>query len=97
MPYIPQSDRQKFENILNSLRTILRYENEFKSSEFNFMISTAIADILDEKGMSYTNGANIIGCLECIKLELYRRVLSPYEDQKMKENGDVYENVDKEP
>ena len=30
-----------------------------------------------------------IGVLECAKLELYRRKVSPYEDEKIKENGDV--------
>ena len=33
----------------------------------------------------------IIGILECIKLELYRRVAAPYEDVKAAENGDVPE------
>jgi len=32
----------------------------------------------------------IIGALECAKLELYRRVAAPYEDDKIAENGDVY-------
>ena len=32
----------------------------------------------------------IIGALECAKLELYRRVAAPYEDDKIIENGDVY-------
>ena len=30
-----------------------------------------------------------IGVLECAKLELYRRKVSPYEDEKINENGDV--------
>ena len=32
----------------------------------------------------------IIGVMECTKLEFYRRVVVPYEDRKMEENGDVY-------
>jgi hypothetical protein len=31
-----------------------------------------------------------IGALECCKLEFYRRVAVPYEDRKIKSNGDVY-------
>ena len=31
------------------------------------------------------------GALECAKLEFYRRVVSKYEDQKILDNGDVYE------
>ncbi len=32
----------------------------------------------------------LIGVLESAKLELYRRMIAPYEDVKMKENGDCY-------
>jgi len=33
----------------------------------------------------------VIGALEACKLEFYRRAVVPYEDKKIKENGDVYE------
>ena len=32
----------------------------------------------------------VIGVLECVKQELYRRQIAPYEDEKCRENGDVY-------
>jgi hypothetical protein len=32
----------------------------------------------------------VMGALECAKQEFYRRVAVPYEDKKIKENGDVY-------
>ncbi len=32
----------------------------------------------------------IIGALEACKLEFYRRMVAPYEDGKIRENGDVY-------
>ena len=32
----------------------------------------------------------VIGVLECVKQELYRRQIAPYEDEKCEENGDVY-------
>ena len=31
--------------------------------------------------------------LECAKLELYRRLAAPYEDEKRKETGDVYRSL----
>jgi hypothetical protein len=34
--------------------------------------------------------ADVVGALECAKLELYRRLAAPYEDQKIKLNGDAY-------
>lgn len=36
----------------------------------------------------------IIGLLESVKFEFYRRFVSPYEDIKIEENGDVKENGD---
>jgi hypothetical protein len=32
----------------------------------------------------------IIGALEACKLEFYRRMVAPYEDAKVQQNGDVY-------
>ncbi len=38
----------------------------------------------------YAHLNEAIGVLECAKLELYRRVAAPYEDEKIAESGDVY-------
>lgn len=38
----------------------------------------------------YAHLNEVIGVLECAKLELYRRVAAPYEDGKREENGEVY-------
>ena len=40
---------------------------------------------------NYAKLAIITGVLENIKQEFYRRVASPYEDLKAKQNGDVEE------
>jgi len=40
--------------------------------------------------MNYRNINELVGVFECAKLELYRRVASPYEDEKIQSNGDVY-------
>ena len=53
----------------------------------NYVI-TRLIDILYKT--SYTDLNAAIGMLECAKQELYRRRLAPYEDEKIKENGDVY-------
>ncbi len=39
---------------------------------------------------SYTTINDILGALEGAKLEFQRRVVTPYEETKIKENGDVY-------
>ena len=38
----------------------------------------------------YAHVNEAIGVLECAKLELYRRIAGPYEDEKIAESGDVY-------
>jgi hypothetical protein len=40
--------------------------------------------------VGYAEINEVVGVLECCKLELYRRLAAPYEDTKIKENGDVY-------
>ena len=57
----------------------------------NFTI-TRLCDqyICARGGVSYTLLNEVIGVLECAKLELYRRVAAPYEDKKLQANGDVY-------
>lgn len=37
----------------------------------------------------YSDYAAFIGELEAAKLEIYRRLIAPYEDKKIEENGDV--------
>lgn len=39
--------------------------------------------------VSYAMFAGIIGSLVCCILEIYRRLVAPYEDDKIKSNGDV--------
>lgn len=76
----------------------IKAEDRFRSmadpkvvGELNYKITEACIDFIEESGgLSYTNVQNVIGVLECAKIELYRRVLAPYEDQKIAENGDVY-------
>jgi len=40
---------------------------------------------------NYADYNEVIGVLECVKQELYRKVISKYEDKKEKENGTVWE------
>jgi hypothetical protein len=63
------------------------------AGELNFAISMLVDEYLEAKGaLRYAHLNEVIGALDCAKLELYRRVASPYEDQKIAENGDVYQS-----
>lgn len=63
--------------------------------ELNYHFTRLIQDYLDRDYFNqgppnYQKFNDVIGALECCKLELYRRMVIPYEEKKIKENGDVY-------
>jgi len=88
MPYIKQDDRKHFEALLLEFDKI---DKIITTGDMNYLITR----LLDKYLIKYTdenydsfNG--VIGVLECSKQEVYRRILVPYEDLKIKVNGDVY-------
>ena len=80
MPYIEPYRRED----LNPLT------NPHTAGELNYVVTYIVNQYLQESGVSYSNINEVIGVLECAKLELYRRVAAGYEDEKIEENGDVY-------
>lgn len=44
----------------------------------------------DLDGLRYAHLAEVMAAVENAKLEFYRRVVAPFEDQKIKDNGDVF-------
>lgn len=61
-----------------------------KAGELNYQVSKLVNDFFAMRGLSYAVVNEVIGALECAKLEAYRRIAAPYEDQKIGENGEVY-------
>lgn len=91
MPYIEKKAREQFEREVETLVHKLSWDkvNEPVSvGEVNFVLSSIIWKVWATKP-SYTLGNNLIGALECVKQEFYRRQLAPYEDKKIAENGDI--------
>lgn len=60
------------------------------SGELNYIITRILNRYVEQRGESYQTFNDIVGALECAKLEYYRRVIAPYEAQKAHDNGDVY-------
>jgi hypothetical protein len=78
MPYIDPQARQ-----------IAEIDGPDGPGELNYLITKLCLDYLG--GVKrYSKYNEVIGVLECAKLEMYRRAVSPYEDKKIAENGDVY-------
>jgi hypothetical protein len=59
--------------------------------ELNYMITELVVVYLRHNGLSYQTCNDIVGALDNAKDEFRRRVQHKYEDKKIKENGDVYE------
>lgn len=78
--------------VLQQIRDELEAEGGYPVTpgELNYAITKLIVDYFDRTKPDYAGINEVIGVLECAKLELYRRVAAPYEDTKCAENGDVY-------
>jgi len=82
MPYIPQDDRTRIDG----------GDAPSTAGELNYAVTKLVdAWLVRKAGVRYAHLNEAIGVLECAKLELYRRLAAPYEDDKMRESGDVYE------
>jgi len=93
MPYIEKQDRKKYENAITEIVNQLNLRGTggfYPVGDLNYIISTIIQKTLQRQGMRYQTLNAVIGSLECCKLEVYRRLASPYEDEKISQNGDVY-------
>lgn len=86
MPYIKKEDRTRYKKVIEDIEKI----DIYTVGELNYLI-TSICDIyLNQVDESYKAHNDIIGVLNCVEEEWYRRKVVPYEDKKLKENGDVY-------
>jgi hypothetical protein len=84
MPYIPERD--KFED-LDKIA-----ENISCAGDLNYIFTVLCQKYIVSKGLRYQQINDVIGALEGCKIELYRRVVSKYEDIKIVDNGDVMED-----
>ncbi|MFO7728791.1 MAG: hypothetical protein R6X11_10745 [Desulfonatronovibrio sp.] len=84
MPYIKQDRRSVFDGMLQELA-----ENVQNEGELNYCIYKLSRLIIKRTGKSYANLSMCSSAMEHAKLEWYRKVLSPYEDEKIRENGDI--------
>jgi len=85
MPYIKQEDRNRLHT-----REMLELSAEIKTpGELNYVITKLCHFYAVNKGESYATYNEVIGVLECAKLEYYRRPVAIYEDKKILENGDI--------
>lgn len=80
MPYLTQKDK-----------TDLETRRPATSGELNYAITLLLRQFWVNSPRNYQSINNIVGAVEGAKQEFIRRVVNPYEDEKIKSNGDVYE------
>jgi hypothetical protein len=99
MPYIQKEDREPYDYLVDKLAFELNC-SEQQAGDLNYVISRLCWSLCGHSPENYQNALKvgerryaqmneILGALEAAKLELYRRIVSPYEDEKIEENGDV--------
>ncbi len=87
MPYIKQKDRTPVNGLIDALAKIIgELPEDQQDGTMNYTITKLMRGVYP---LRYRHQNRAMGVLECVKQEHYRRVIGPYEDLKIKENGDV--------
>ncbi len=92
MPYIKQDFRDQLTPLIDALSAkITEIHKANPAQTRDGLLNFALTEIMNETfpNARYTDFNEIIGFLECCKLEYYRKKIGPYEDVKEAENGPV--------
>lgn len=85
MPYINKDLRGAFDRNINELISKLVVT---EPGEINYVISRIIWGLF-KTTRRYGAANALLGVLEAVKLEFYRRCVAPYEDEVKAKNGDL--------
>jgi hypothetical protein len=94
MPYIPEVTRDKYDERVDAIAFTLNSleNNDMISGELNYILFR-LAKVLctPEVGgaRNYARMSMVSGALSEAQAEFRRRILAPYEDEKIKTAGDV--------
>lgn len=83
MPYIIKKYRKAIDNVVYAFQAALG--DRVITGNLNYFLFK----LAQRECYTYTDYQSFIGELEAAKLEIYRRQVAPYEDEKIKVNGDV--------
>jgi hypothetical protein len=88
MPYIDQDLRSILDRHVDGLA-----EQIDTVGELNYAVTRLVLGLIKKVGLNYNSLSLIMGTLYLIPLEIYRRIGVPYEDRKIKANGDIREVI----
>ena len=79
MPYIPENERQAIADGCTPVT----------AGQLNYKIHLLLEEYLETNGVNYQTCNDVMGALQGVQQEFYRRKVADYEDQKIAENGDI--------
>jgi len=82
MPYVKKEKREYLDPIIEEMRR----SSVVADGDLNYILYTYCKRHIKP---SYNNYKNFCGELRQCATEIERRILGPYEDEKIKENGDI--------
>lgn len=103
MPYIDKNERLEFDKLIVDIVDKLNELNEEDMDQpfcgndqlcgqlnyIIFRIAKRLCDPTYDGSRRYARMNTIVGAIESAKAEFQRRIVNPYEDEKIQENGDV--------
>lgn len=93
MPYIAPEDRPLYDDHIRRIAEALaKQPPETRKGHANYVITRILRQgfgVASPRGESYSSYADVVGTLECAKLEIYRRWVAPYEDRAIERHGDL--------
>ncbi len=88
MPYIARKDRAQYQKAIAELAKLVPPDRMARPGHMNYVISLLIQRVYGES-MRYADHNEVVGLLNCVQQEFYRRATAPYEDQKIAQEGDL--------
>ncbi len=87
MPYISREERRELDPLIDDLIKVLKKSPlERLDGRLNYVIYRLLINLYEPRYFNYNRA---MGVLACVSHEFYRRKVSPYEDEKIKESGDI--------
>tara|TARA_Y100000034_G_scaffold124273_1_gene172212 strand:- start:556 stop:855 length:300 start_codon:yes stop_codon:yes gene_type:complete len=93
MPYIDQNVTRillddDIDRLINKIRDEIDVED--REGVLNYTLTRVLCESLPpHAGWRYKYMNRAMGVLECMKQEIYRRLIGPYEDKAIDKNGDL--------
>ncbi len=84
MPYIKDKDKDEMADAINDLGMFIE-----SKGDLNYAICELVGKFILSGKVSYTEMSEKIDAVHDAEAELRRRLLDPYEDLKIIQNGDV--------